>query len=144
MASNLENLARARQLNAEPPDRAEIANLLADARAQLGDARNAGLNASSRFALAYNAAHALALAALRANGYRPSSAGHRRILFQALDATCNAPRDLWMALDRYHDRRNRMTYEGAAAAGDVEARDLTKLAGELEPLVAKTVKAKGF
>jgi hypothetical protein len=68
--TNLENLARAKQLNAEPPDEREMANLVAGAEAQL-----------------------------RASGYRPSSAGHRRILFQVLDATCGAPRELWMALD---------------------------------------------
>jgi hypothetical protein len=137
---NLANLARAKQLNAEPPDKREIANLLAGATAQLRDARNTALNAASRFALAYNATHSLALAALRASGYRPSSAGHRRILFQVLEATCNAPRELWMALDRYHDRRNKTAYEGAAAASDVEANDLTKLAGELEALVVKVVR----
>lgn len=107
------------------------------------DAGNAGLSAASRFALAYNAAHSLALAALRASGYRPSSAGHRRILFQVLNATCGAPRELWLALDRYHDRRNKTAYEGAAAASDVEANDLTKLAGELKVLVLKSLKQRG-
>ncbi|MDA8107712.1 MAG: hypothetical protein M0015_03660 [Betaproteobacteria bacterium] len=109
---------------------------------QLRDAAGAGLSAPSRFALAYNAGHALALAALRASGYRPSSAGHRRIVFQALESTCGAPRELWMALDRYHDRRNKTEYEGAAAASALEADDLTKLASRLEALVLKRLKAQ--
>jgi len=65
------------------------------------------------------------------------------MLFQVLDATCGAPRELWMALDRYHDRRNKTAYEGAAAASALEADDLTKLAGELKALVLKSLKRAG-
>ena len=61
--SNLENLARARQLNAEPPDEREIGNLLATAGRLLKDARTAAISEEGRFSLASNAAHALALAA---------------------------------------------------------------------------------
>jgi hypothetical protein len=134
--SNLENLARAKQLNAEAPDEQEIANLLSAARRLLRDGRHAGLSADSRFALAYNAAHSLALAALRGAGYRPSSAGHRRVVFQTLEATAGASRELWVALDRYHDRRNRIEYEGVPVS-TIEATDLLKLAAELQSAVLK-------
>jgi len=87
--------------------------------------------------LAYNAAHALALAALRAVGYRPSSAGHRKMIFQVLAATAGAPAELWLALDKYHDRRNAAEYEGAPPATGTEAEDLVKLAGDLDRLVRK-------
>lgn len=137
--SSLENLARARQLNAEAPDERELANLLAAADVQLHDARSPGLSAPSRFALAYNAAHSLALAALRGAGYRPSSAGHRKIVFQTLAATAGAPRELWLALDRYHDRRNKAEYEGATTS-KLEADDLVGLAGELQTLVRRRLK----
>jgi len=137
---NLENLARAKQLNAEPPDEREIANLLSAADAYLRDARNASNSPASRFALAYNAAHSLALAALRASGYRPSSAGHRKIVFQTLEATADASRQLWLALDQYHDRRNKIEYEGVPPASGTEAGDLAKLAGELQALVLRRVK----
>jgi hypothetical protein len=132
---NLENLARAKQLNAEPPSAEQIGRLLASAETQLRDSRNTSLGAPSRFMLAYNAAHALALAALRAAGYRPSSAGHRKIIFQVLDATADAPPGLWRALDRYHDRRNASEYEGAPPATTVEAEDMVKLTTELHRLV---------
>jgi len=39
--SNLENLARAKQLNAEAPSAEQIGRLLASAEAQLRDSRNA-------------------------------------------------------------------------------------------------------
>ncbi len=137
--SNLENLVRAKQLNAEAPDEREIANLVAAAARVLGDARNASLSAESRFTLAYNAAHSLALAALRAAGFRPSSAGHRRILFQALEFTAGAPQELWLALAQYHDRRNKVEYEGSLPSG-TEASDLVKCAERLQALLSKRLK----
>jgi hypothetical protein len=140
--SNLENLARAKQLNAETPSKEQIGRLLESAETQLRDSRNASLGAASRFLLAYNAAHALALAALRSSGYRPSSAGHRKIIFQALDATAGAPPELWRALDRYHDRRNASEYEGAPPASTVEAEDIIRLTAELHRLVLARVRQR--
>lgn len=141
-SANLENLARAKQLNAEPPSARQIDRLLKSAEAQLRDSRNSSLAAPSRFMLAYNAAHAFALAALRAAGYRPSSAGHRKIAFQVLDATAGAPPALWRALDRYHDRRNESEYEGGPPASAIEAEDIVTLTTELRRLVLARVKGE--
>src|SRR6185312_3881812 len=57
----LENLARAKQLAAEPTSAQEIGRLLKGAEEQLRDGGNASISATSRFTLAYGAAHALAL-----------------------------------------------------------------------------------
>lgn len=141
MSSSLQNLARAKQLNAEPPSATQIGRLLKSAETQLADSRNTALAAHSRFSLAYNAAHAFALAALRAAGYRPSSAGHRKIVFQVLGATAGAPPALWLALDRYHDRRNASEYEGAPPASAVEAEDIIRLATELRGLALARVRS---
>jgi len=62
---NLDNLVKARQLKKEPGDQKELDGLVRSARARLVDARNTSLSTESRFDLAYNAAHAFALAALR-------------------------------------------------------------------------------
>jgi len=137
--SNLENLARAKQLNAEAPDELETASLVSRAETFLRDARNTGNGVESRFTLAYDAAHALALAALRSAGYRPSSAGHRRIVFQVLEFTAEAPKALSLALAQYHDRRNRVEYEGASVSA-MEMTDLVKLAAELQSLLLKRLK----
>lgn len=135
-AKNLENLVRAKLLKPEPTSKQEIVRLLASAEEQLRDSRTASLSAASRFALAYNASHALALAALRAEGYRPSTAlGHRKVVFHVLETTAGAEPKLWRALDRYHDRRNAAEYEGAPSATDAEAEDIVKLAGELQRLL---------
>jgi len=115
--------------------------MLKGADDQLRDSGIESLSAAGRFMLAYNAVHALALAALRAEAYRPStSQGHRKIIFQVLEATAGAPRELWVALDRYHDRRNAVEYHGAAPATEAEAKDLVELAGKLQKLVLDRLK----
>jgi len=70
---HLENLVKARQLKAEPSSEKEIAGLISSGLARLRDAGNETLSIESRFDLAYNAAHALSLAALRRAGYRSES-----------------------------------------------------------------------
>ena len=64
-SAELENLVRVGQLKREPPVASEIRGLVQSGEARLVDADNPTLSLESRFDLAYNAAHALALAALR-------------------------------------------------------------------------------
>ena len=56
----------------EPSDAKEFAGLVRSALARLKDAENETNSLDSRFDLAYSAAHALCLAALRHHGFRPS------------------------------------------------------------------------
>jgi hypothetical protein len=65
--------------------------------------------AESRFDLAYNAAHALYLAALRWHGYR---SGNRYIVFQLLPHTLGLGPEVWRVLAKCHDIRNLGEYEG--------------------------------
>jgi len=69
-SAELEALVRIGQLKREPAGRQEVEGLMRSGEARLTDAANATLSLESRFDLAYNAAHALALAALRRLGYR--------------------------------------------------------------------------
>jgi len=66
---------------------------------------------SSRFDLAYNAAHAFALAALRLHGYRP---GSRFVVFQTLAHTVDLPTERWRVLATAHAKRNNVEYAGFA------------------------------
>lgn len=66
----LENLARIGSLKAEPFSHSDFEGLLQSGMRRLLDARNTALSLDSRFDLAYNASHALGLAALRFHGYR--------------------------------------------------------------------------
>lgn len=111
MTSPLENLAGpGKSLAVEPPDSTEIAGLLHSGRTRLADARKTSLALESRFDLAYNAAHALCLAALRRHGYRPR---HRYIVFQVLPHTLGLGPEVWRVLDNCHHIRNVAEYEGA-------------------------------
>ena len=105
----LENLARIGKLKAEPPDARERAGLIRSANLRLRDAGQTSLSLESRFDLAYNAAHAAALAALRAHGYRSEN---RYLVFQCLQHTLGFAPNKWLLLDQAHKKRNLAEYEG--------------------------------
>ena len=105
----LDNLATRGLLKAEPPTGDEISGLVRSGTVRLADAKNAELSLESRFDLAYNAAHALSLAALRIAGYR---ANNRYLVFQCLRHTLGIPNEQWRVLDQAHRRRNLAEYEG--------------------------------
>ena len=110
MTSAFEKLCGSgKPLKAEPSDAKEFAGLLRSGRARLKDAGAMGLALESRFDLAYNAAHALCLAALRWHGYR---SGNRYIVFQLLPHTLGLGPEVWRVLSKCHDIRNLGEYEG--------------------------------
>lgn len=96
-------------LQREAPDAREFAGLLRSGETRLADAQRAVNSLESRFDLAYNAAHALCLAALRHAGYRSSK---RYVVFQVLPHTLGLGAEVWRVLDRAHNERNRSEYEG--------------------------------
>lgn len=100
MSSPLDNLCGpGKPLAAEAPDATEFAGLKRSGLARLQDAGNDGLSLEGRFDLAYNAAHALSLAALRWHGYR---AGNRYIVFQVLPHTLGLGPEVWRVLAKCH------------------------------------------
>jgi hypothetical protein len=105
----LANLVKIGQLKTEPPAREEIEGLLRSGQRRLNDAENETLHLESRFDLAYNAAHALALAALRWHGFRSEN---RYLVFQCLIHTLALPNEQWRVLDQAHRKRNMAEYEG--------------------------------
>ena len=110
MTSPFENLTGpGKPLRAELPDSKEFAGLQRMGLARLQDAQKTGLALESQFDLAYNAAHALCLAALRWHGYR---SGNRFIVFQLLPHTLGLGPEVWRVLSKCHDARNLGEYEG--------------------------------
>ena len=124
-SAELENLVRLGQLKREPPMVSEIRGLLRSGEARLADAANRALSLESRFDLAYNAAHALALAALRLRGYRSDS---RFLVFQVLPHTLGLPPATWRVLSKGHETRNMAEYEGALDVDEGLVADLIKAA----------------
>jgi hypothetical protein len=130
---NLENLVKTGQLKREPGNQREFDGLVRSAGARLADARKHTLSIESRFDLAYNAAHALALAALRWNGYRSDN---RYIVFQCLAHTLGLGPEVWRVLALCHQRRNRGEYEGFLEIDEQLVNDLVAAAVVLEGRVA--------
>ncbi|NKC02084.1 MAG: hypothetical protein GKR90_26795 [Pseudomonadales bacterium] len=105
----LDNLVKVGQLKVQESSDQETEGLIQSGLARLHDSENDSLSIDSRFDLAYNAAHALALAALRKAGYRSES---RYLVFQCLKHTLALEDDLWRVLDQAHRKRNIAEYEG--------------------------------
>src|SRR6202162_4229478 len=108
-------------LMAEPPDGNEFAGLKNSGLTRLNDAGNPANSLEGRFDLAYNAAHALCLAALRYHGFR---AGNRYIVFQVLPHTLGLGPEVWRGLAKCHEIRNLGEYEGDLNIDDRLVADL--------------------
>ena len=105
----------------ETPDATEFAGLVRSAVVRLADAENLDNSLESRFDLAYNAAHALCLAAMRHSGFR---AQNRYVVFQALPHTLGLGPEVWRVLAKCHQIRNQGEYEGDLNIDERMVKDL--------------------
>lgn len=137
--TSLDNLVRVGQLKAEPPAQSELDGLIRSGMARLNDAENKALSLESRFDLAYNAAHALSLAALRWHGYRSDN---RYLVFQTLAHTLKLPAEQWRVLDSAHRKRNFIEYEGLADVDEQLVAALLRVTGEVAARVTKLGRVK--
>lgn len=106
---HLDNLVTTGKIKTEPADQKEFDGMVGSARRRLQDANVEGLSDDSRFSLAYGAAHALSLAAMRWHGYRSDN---RYLVFQCLEHTIEMETAKWRVLDKCHKQRNLAEYEG--------------------------------
>lgn len=133
MSSPLDKLARvSKGLKIEPPNQAEFDGLMRSAKRKLLDAATPTLGLESAFDLAYNAAHAFALAALRWHGYRSEN---RYLVFQALAHTVGFPPAKWRVLALCHNKRNLAEYEGHFDIDAALVRELMAVTQELATAV---------
>ncbi len=135
-SSPLDNLVRVGRLKREPPAQAEFDGLVRSGLLRLHDAENAALSLESRFDLAYNAAHALSLAALRWHGFRSEN---RYLVFQCLTHTLGLESVQWRVLDQAHNKRNLAEYEGYLDVDEALVEALIRTAR----IVAERVKGLG-
>jgi hypothetical protein len=138
----LDNLVRIRQLKAEAAAQSEIDGLIRSGKARLKDAQTESLSLDGRFDLAYNAAHAFSLAALRWHGYRSEN---RYTVFQCLQHTVKLPLEQWRVLDHAHRKRNVAEYEGDLDVDQKLVESLIRVANEVAARVAALgpLQAKG-
>ncbi len=128
----LDNLVKIKKLKLEAPDAREFTGMLSAGERKLSDAQIAGLSDDSQFALAYGAAHAFSLAALRWHGYRSDS---RYLVFQFLQRTVGMSRAKWRVLDKCHNARNLAEYEGHMEVNPQLLKELIAITKELQNLV---------
>lgn len=107
--AHLDNLVKTNNLKIEPADQKEFDGMMISAKRRLQDANVESLSEDSRFSLAYGAAHALSLAAMRWHGYRSDN---RYLVFQCLEHTVGMTTSKWRVLDKCHKQRNLAEYEG--------------------------------
>jgi len=125
----LENLLKINQLKKEASDKREFDGLLNSAKDRLKDAGNTSLSYSSRFDLAYNAAHGFALALLRASGYRSDK---RYLVFQCLAHTTELSRVHIRIFSKCHEKRNLAEYEGHFEVDELLLSELIASTGTLK------------
>ncbi len=128
----LDNLVKINQLKIEPPDQGELDGMVNSAKRRLEDSQVEGLSEDGQFSLAYGAAHALALAAMRWHGYRSDK---RYLVFQCLEQTVGLDNAKWRVLDKCHKQRNLAEYEGHLEITPQLLQELIEVAKELVTLV---------
>ena len=130
--AELDNLVKINKLKVEPPDQKEFDGLVASAKRRLQDAMVEGLSDEGRFSLAYGAAHALSLAAMRWHGYRSDN---RYLVFQCLQHTIGLDSVKWRVLDQCHRVRNVAEYEGHLEINAQLLKELIEITEELLKMV---------
>ena len=130
----LDNLVKIGRLKTEPPTHSEYTGMLESARKRLVDAQNVDLDPDSQFDLAYGAAHRLALAALRRDGYRSED---RITVFQTLVHTLGTDRAHIQTFLKAHNERNLAEYQGRMEIDAKLLADLIQSTKLLETEVGK-------
>ncbi len=131
----LDNLVKIGSLKAEAAIRKEFDDMVASARISLADSQSESIETDSRFTLAYGAAHRLALAALRQQGYRPNN--RRDVVFQTLTHTLGTSAADIQTFLKAHNERNLAEYEGRLDVDETLLSDLIGATKRLETAVGK-------
>ena len=137
MNENLDNLVKIGKLKAGPSTDGEIKGLVQRGLVKIEDYKRADLSTDSRFDLAYNAAHALCLAALRQAGYRSEN---RYIVFQCTQHTIGLEPNYWRVLSDAHRQRNVAEYEGDIVVNEQLLEALVRVVDIVAERVQKLVK----
>jgi hypothetical protein len=128
-SKELEKLVKVGQLKHEAFSQAEFDTTVRSGGERLQDARSTQISLSGKFLLAYGAAYAYSLAALRALGYRPAN---RYVVFKALPHSLGLGPEVWRVLAAAHDVRNGFEYEGSDEVTEDLCEQVVRCASILE------------
>ena len=111
---SLQNLLKIKKLAEHRTDAYQVGRLLASARRNLDDSRQASISSESRLNIAYGAIMQLSMIALWANGYRPAknAPGHHATIIQSLTQSIGIDSDRMVVLDTFRVKRNAIDYTG--------------------------------
>jgi hypothetical protein len=114
----LENLLKINKLKRQAADRDEIVRLMEAVHRNLHDAHVSVISTATRFDAAYKAIMQMALLAMRASGYRPSTSepGHHATLIQSLPLTVGLTSERMIVLDAMRKKRNLNDYGGSGVS----------------------------
>lgn len=128
---SLEDWRKNNWLHVHATSENEIAELLAIAERDIGQAQTPGLLPDWRLPIAYNAALQLATAALAAAGYRCGTELKHVRTIESLRFTLGTDAGLIRQLDTFRSKRNVSDYERAGAISDADADAMLALAKRL-------------
>ena len=138
----LDNLV-GRGLEKAQSDSEELARYLGRVRRKLEDSRQKNISLDSRFDVAFEALLQIALAALRANGYRTTSgAGHQQLAIQALPKTIGVSAGDVRALDEFRKKRSAGLYLAEFEPSEAEVGALVGAVERLHKQLLAWLKAK--
>ncbi|MBI3840326.1 MAG: hypothetical protein HY288_20585 [Planctomycetia bacterium] len=136
-------LRNEKRLIKEPSSKTELDNLRSIVTRSLKDVAAPGLSADTRFILAYDAARSLSLIVVRAEGFRPRSAGGQHYnTFLALEAADPNFATLSAYFDGCRMKRNKCEYDSAGGVSETDADGLLTAAQQFAVDVEAWVKAR--
>jgi hypothetical protein len=125
------------KLKAHKTSKSEITQLLSVFDRDLADAQVKTLSADRRFAIAYNAALMVSIAALAAGGYRASGEGHHYWTIQSLAFTLQLDARTINKFNKFRQKRNISDYERTDVVSEQEVAEIIALAQELRQSVVQ-------
>jgi hypothetical protein len=119
----------------------ELSDLRAVIERDLRDSSVSGLSLDSKFTLAYNAALMICKMAIACAGYRVTSGGHHRTMFEVVDFALGANATMYASyFNVCRRKRNKLVYDVAKVTSRSEAREMREKAIEFRDIVEKWIK----
>jgi uncharacterized protein (UPF0332 family) len=111
---SLQNLLKIGALAEHVTDAEQVNRMLASVGRSIEDSRQESISLETRFDAAYRAVMQVSMAALWANGFRPSKSapGHHRTMIQSLIHSVGLDNDRMLVLDTFRVKRNAIDYTG--------------------------------